>query len=132
MARLYGAAEMGAYFLAVNLLSILSVVCCLGLDIGLLRFTAALQAKGALGNLPRIFWPACGVVVLLGSLAGLGIYVGQDWLGSRFRSPGLASLLVFAALALPLLILYRLVSETVRALGGIRWLSLEENLKKRT
>jgi len=128
LARLYGAGEMGAYFLAINLLSILSVVCCLGLDIGLLRFTAALQAKGALGTLPGIFWPACGLVVLLGLLAGLGMYAGQGWLGRWFHSPSLESILVFAALALPLLLLYRLCSETVRALGGIRWLSLEENL----
>jgi O-antigen/teichoic acid export membrane protein len=45
IARLYGAEQMGTYFIAVNLVTVLSVFCSIGLPTGFLRFAAVLKAQ---------------------------------------------------------------------------------------
>lgn len=127
IARLFGAEQMGTYFIAINLAGILSMFCSLGLDKGLLRYTAALNAAGEI-NIKSMLRPALALVTFLSLLMALIIYAGRMWLAKWFNSPDLPQLVIFVALSLPLMVIARLFTETVRALGWVRWLALEENL----
>ena len=128
MARLYGAETMGIYFIVINLLTIASAFCCLGLDTGLLRFTAALKADGKLAELRKLLWPSLGVVAILGWLAAASIYGFGDWLAERFHSPNLTAVLNIMVLALPVAIVSLLLCETIRALGGVRWVIIQQHM----
>ena len=121
IARLFGAEQMGTYAIASYLVAILSVVCRLGLDTGVLRFFAASQAEGGGRDLKQLFFRAAGLTLLFAGVAGLLLYEGGTWLANRFQAPNLPLMLCFVAPALPLSVLSALCGEGLRALGGVRW-----------
>lgn len=120
IARLFGAEQMGTFAIATSLVATLSVCCRLGLDNGLLRFFAAMQADGQ-GDVLRLLWPALGLTLAVSSLGAGVIYCGGDWLALRFNAPQLPAMLVFVTLALPTSVASALCGEALRALGGVRW-----------
>ncbi len=128
IARLFGAEQMGTYTIVIYLITILSVVCRQGLDLGLLRFFAALQAEGRDGELLNFFYPAVGLILLLSGLAALVLYGSGEWLAWHFHAPSLPYMLSLAAPALPLLVVAALCGEGLRALGGVRWVVFSQDL----
>lgn len=121
LAQLYGPELMGTFFIALNIVMTLSVVCRLGLDLGLLRFAAVLKSDGRVYALKKLLWPAtmmtlplaCGVVVL--------IYLSRAWLAAYFNAPLLPSMLTLFAWAVPCYVATFLLQETLRGLGAVRW-----------
>lgn len=128
IARFFGAEQMGTYTVVIYLITILSVVCRLGLDLGLLRFFAALQAEGRDGELLNFFYPAVGFILLLSGLAALALYGSGEWLARHFHAPSLPYILSLAAPALPLVVVAALCAEGLRALGGVRWVVFAQDL----
>jgi O-antigen/teichoic acid export membrane protein len=126
IARLFGAEQMGTYAIATYLVATLSVCCRLGLDTGLLRFFATMQADGQ-GGLPRLLWSALGLVLAVSGLAAALMYGSGDWLARRFHAPCLPAMLGCAALALPLSVAAALCGEALRALGGVRWVVFSQD-----
>jgi O-antigen/teichoic acid export membrane protein len=127
MARYYGAQEMGTYFIAWNMVLIISGICRMGLDLGLLRFSAVLKAKGQVRGLKRLFWPAIGVITLLGMVAVVFLYLGREWLAQRFNAPSLPLVLVLVAPTLPFFAASSAFRETIRSLGGIKCVVFQKN-----
>ncbi len=121
MARLYGAEQLGTYAIVTNLLLTLAVFCRLGLDQGLLRFIAQLQAKGEAGDAHRLLWPALILATTLSVLLSLVIFFLGDWLAQRFHAPQLPIMLSIAAFSLPFSVATFMFRETIKALGGVRW-----------
>jgi O-antigen/teichoic acid export membrane protein len=121
IARYYGAGTMGTYYIALSLAQTIWTFCCLGLNTGLLRFVAVLKSAGKNAELRQLFWTAVKVVALLGCIAGVALWGLGHRLAESFHSPNLPSVLNFMALWLPLGLVGALLSETVRALGGVRW-----------
>ena len=128
IARLFGAEQMGTYTIVIYLITLLSVVCRLGLDLGLLRFFAALKAEGRDGELLHYFYPAIGMTLLMSGLAAFLLYGSGDWLARHFHSPNLPYLLGYVAPALPLTVVAALCGEGLRALGGVRWVVFSQDL----
>jgi len=127
MARYYGAQVMGTFFIAWNLVRIISAVSQLGLDIGLLRFSAVLKAKGQAGGIKPLLWPAIGVITLVSTAAAAGLYYWRDWLALHFNAPYLPVVILFLAPSLPILAATSGFRETVRALGGIKSAVFQKN-----
>lgn len=117
IARLFGPKLMGVYFIALNMVAITSALCKLGLDIGLLRFTATLKSEGRIGDLKRMFWQASALAVLLSGLVGIGMYASSHWLSDYFHAPKLPRVLNYMALALPISVITSLAYEAVRGWG---------------
>jgi O-antigen/teichoic acid export membrane protein len=128
IARLYGPEKMGIYYIALNLLVTVATLCCLGLNTGLLRFVAGFKADGKLGQVKAVFYPALAIVTILSGLAGLLLYTAGSWLKIRFHAPDLPAILNVMALALPIMVITLLVMETVRALGGVRRVVIQQHL----
>lgn len=128
MARLYGDQAMGTYFIAWNLVLILTGVCRLGLDIGLLRFSAVLKTRGQVGAVRRLLWPAVGLMIAVSAIAGVGLYFSREWLASHFNAPSLPMVILFVAPALPVFVVSFGFRETIRALGGIKASIFQKNI----
>lgn len=128
IARLFGAEQMGTYAIVTYIIIILSVVCRLGLDHGLLRFFAALKAEGRGDELLGIFYPAVGLTLLLSGAAALVLYGSGQWLARHFQAPHLSDMLRFVAPALPMVVVAALCGEGLRALGGVRWVVFSQDL----
>lgn len=127
MARFYGAQAMGTYFIAWNLVLVIGGICRLGLDNGLLRFSAVLQAKGHGGSVKRLFWPAIAVMALVSTGAAATLIFLREWLALRFNAPSLPVVILFVAPALPLFVASFGFRETIRALGGIKFATFQKN-----
>jgi O-antigen/teichoic acid export membrane protein len=128
IARLWGAEVLGTYTLAFYLVTTLSVLCRLGLDTGMLRFGASLRAAGQGGGVPGLFWRGLFLVLCLSGTAAVGMYLAGGWLARVFHAPSLLDLLYLAALALPVVALAVFCGETVRSLGGARWVVAQQDL----
>jgi len=128
VARLYGAQLLGTYSIVANLLLTIAVFCRLGLDQGILRFVAELQAKGKAGDAQRLLWPALFLATSLSGVLTLVIFFLGDWLAHRFHAPQLPTMLTFAAFALPVIVAAFMFRETIRALGGVRWVIFQYSI----
>ena len=127
MARYYGAQAMGTYFIAWNLVLIITGICRLGLDSGLLRFSAILHAKGQGGGVKRLFWPAIGLMTLVSTGAAAVLILCREWLAVRFGAPYLPMVILFLAPALPVFTISFGFRETIRALGGVKSAVFQKN-----
>ncbi|MGQ9688167.1 MAG: flippase [Desulfobaccales bacterium] len=128
LARFFGDHKFGVYTLAVYLVTILSVFCRFGLDTGMLRFGAGLKAKGRDGEIPRLFWRGLALVGSLSLGVAAGIYLGRGWLAKLLHAPDLTGLLPLMAPALPVMVAAAFCGETLRSLGGARWVVLQQDL----
>jgi O-antigen/teichoic acid export membrane protein len=124
MAWHFGAGAMGTYFIAVNLVGILTVVCTLGLDVGLLRFVGGGGSKVGMLTLLK---PALGITVLLACLTAAALHGLKQYLGHWFHSPHLPVMIEFFAISMPLLVGKCLVGESIRGRGGARWVVFQND-----
>ena len=128
IARFWGAQGLGTYSLAVYLVAILAVVCRLGLDTGMLRFGAKLKAAGQAKDLAGLFWQGLGLVLGLSALVALALFLARGWLAQIFHAPALPEVLPLVSLALPILVAAAFCGETLRSLGGVRWVVTQQDL----
>jgi O-antigen/teichoic acid export membrane protein len=127
IARYWGAQGLGTYTLAVYLVATLSVVCRLGMDTGMLRFGAGLKTTGQAKDLSGLFWHGLLLILGLAGLVALGLYAARGWLGQVFHAPALPEVLPYVCLALPILVAAAFCGETLRSLGGVRWVVTQQD-----
>ena len=128
VARFWGAQGLGVFTLAVYLVTTLSVVCRLGLDTGMVRFGAGLKAVGREGDIYALFWRGLTLVLCLSCVAGVGLFVVRGSLVRVFHAQNLPEILSMLSLALPVMAAAAFCSETLRSLGGVRWVVTQQDL----
>ena len=121
VARFWGAQSLGVFTLTVYLVTALSVVCRLGLDTGMLRFGAGLKAAGQSEDITGLFWRGLTLVFCLSLGGTAGLLLARGWLGQVFHARTLPEVLLPLSLALPVMVAAAFCSETLRSLGGARW-----------
>ncbi len=102
LARLLGAEQYGVYNLVMSAATLATAIGVFGLDDAMLRYVAIYAGRKDDARL----WGAIllGVVgtFLVGSLAGLGLYLLADWISvTVFHEPALAPILRLMSLAVP-------------------------------
>jgi O-antigen/teichoic acid export membrane protein len=101
IARLLGAEAFGLYSLGFAAAKMSSVIACLGLDTGGMRFVSIYR----LHDSPRLkgtMLAATGLPLLIGSLVGAGLYVSAALMAQQvFHKPELAGVLEQFALSIP-------------------------------
>jgi len=127
MARFWGAQGLGTYALAVYLVATLSVICRLGLDTGMLRFGAGLKVAGQTRDLSGLFWQGLVLVLGLAGLVAMGLYAARGWLAQVFHAPALPGVLSLVSMALPIMVAAAFCGETLRSLGGVRWVVAQQD-----
>jgi O-antigen/teichoic acid export membrane protein len=128
MARFWGAPGLGVYSLGVYLVTILSVVCRLGLDTGILRFGAGLQASARGGDISGLFGRGLALVLGLSLATAAGLFLARGWLVEVFHAQELREILPPLALALPVIVAAAFCGETLRSLGGARAVVFQQDL----
>jgi O-antigen/teichoic acid export membrane protein len=128
MARFWGAPGLGVYSLAVYLATTLSAICRLGLDTGMLRFGAGLQASPRSGGISGLFGRGLALVLGLSLAAAAGLFLARGWLAAVFHAKNLSEIMPLMALALPVTVAAAFCGETVRSLGGARSVVFQQDL----
>lgn len=122
LARSLDASEMGAYVLAVSVVSVFSVVGQFGLHQAALR----LVAEGMTGNEHRFVRQVVRNAILIAGGCGLCLAVGlnlglADWIGYElFEAPGLAQASVLLGIWTLMLILQTVIAEVFRGFQDYR------------
>jgi O-antigen/teichoic acid export membrane protein len=127
MARFWGAQALGTYTLAVYLITTLSVICRLGMDTGMLRFGAGLKAAGQGGDIKELFWRGLSLVLCLSAGVAVGLCLARSWLEQVFHAQALPDVLFLMALVLPVTVAAAFCGETLRSLGGARWVVAQQD-----
>jgi O-antigen/teichoic acid export membrane protein len=127
ISRFWGAQGLGTFTLAVYLVTTLSVACRLGLDTGMLRFGAGLKASGHDGDIRELFWRGLTLVLSLSVGAAIGLFLARNWLIQVFHAQALPEVLIFMSLALPITVASAFCGETLRSLGGVRWVVTQQD-----
>jgi O-antigen/teichoic acid export membrane protein len=127
MARFWGAQGLGTFTLAVYLVTTFSVVCRLGLDTGMLRFGAGLQAVGQAEDVRGLFSRGLTLVLCLSVSGAVGLFLGRNWLAQVFHAQALSEVLILMSLALPVTVAAAFCGETLRSLGGARWVVTQQD-----
>ena len=128
IARLYGSEQMGTYTIAANLVATIGVICRLGLDLGILRFTASYPPSQQPACLRSLLKPTLLLSWILSLIGGIFIYANGDFFVSRFHAPSLRAMLPVMAIALPVAVTLAVCSEATRALGGVRRVVFQLNI----
>ncbi|MBS3821644.1 MAG: oligosaccharide flippase family protein [Planctomycetes bacterium] len=117
LARLLGKIAFGRFSYATSIVTILSVLACLGMDGVLLRFVAAYRATADWAKLRGVIrW---GVWVAVAAAAGVGL-IGSGvvvLLGDRIAPDLRAALLVALSALLPAVALITVLQASLRSLG---------------
>ena len=94
LARLLGAADSGLFYLALALVTVLAVVCRVGLDGSVVRFVAAHLARGEPAAAGAIYRRSIILISALAVVASALLYVGADAVSRAvFAKPELVSVL---------------------------------------
>jgi O-antigen/teichoic acid export membrane protein len=118
MARALGADVLGAYSIAVGVMSVTVAIGLLGLETGMLK---ALPPESDQPGGPGVLRPLVGVVLLVvavtTALLGIALTLGAPWLVRLFDVARFETFFSFVFLALPLLALNTLGLAILRALS---------------
>ena len=115
LSRLLGTAGLGQFQLGSVVVQLLTVVCLLGLDRGLLRYLPVLETQG--GNGGRALLARSSRVVIGISLAlSVALLLGAPLLATYyFHSPGMADVLRVFSFQVPVLVLFRFLAGAATA-----------------
>jgi O-antigen/teichoic acid export membrane protein len=116
MARALPVEQLGLYFLSLTILQALAVAGGLGIDLGLLRYAPRYVAEGRLERLDAALQGALSWCIAAAIVGSSLLITGAGWLAGRVHTPGLAGTLPVVALALPALVLHRVVTQIFQAL----------------
>lgn len=105
IARQLGVGQYGYYAVALAWIMLLAIPCRLGLQAGLIRFTAAYRAQAEWAALRGLVRRAFQIVTAAAVLAALALAAGVLLLRARLPSDQVATFLVAAAVLVPLALL---------------------------
>jgi O-antigen/teichoic acid export membrane protein len=126
LARMLSPSELGAYFLALSIISFGAVVGSLGLPKTVVRFVAENMALDQFGRTRRVIYTVFGIGVLgtvgvsLAYLLVVGDLVGRY----LFHSPALVAVTGLTAGWLAISVVQEITAETFRGFHDIRWATL--------
>jgi O-antigen/teichoic acid export membrane protein len=121
LARFYGAELMGTFIICSNIAIVLGLVGSLGLDNGMLRFSALLKEQGQTNTVLRLVRRCSLALMLFSALLAGGVYASRSWLAFYFHSPALTVMLPLFMVSLIFLPANAIQRETLRGLGSVVW-----------
>lgn len=120
LSRGLGKALYGTYTLAISLMKILRGLGGLGLQGGVVRFSAEAKGQGDIARVRGTVLAALGIGTLASTLIAIGLYVTSAWWSAVvFTDPGLAPILRAFSVATPFYVLTFLTSRAARGLQSM-------------
>jgi O-antigen/teichoic acid export membrane protein len=121
LARFYGAELMGNFIICSNIAFVLGLLGSLGLDNGMLRFSALLKEQGQNDTVLRLLRRCSIALMLFAALLAGGVCASKSWLAYYFHSPALTVMLPLFMVSLIFLPANAMLRETLRGLGSVVW-----------
>jgi len=118
LTRMLGVGGVGAYFLALSVVSIATILGRVGLDNALLRFAAASKDAQDWVALRGLYSRAIGITTVASGLLAATIFLLAPWLGSAvFTDPGVGVLLSIVAPAIVPIAIYTVLAQLLQGVN---------------
>jgi O-antigen/teichoic acid export membrane protein len=130
LGRWLGPASYGLYSLGYGLTSIVSWVCVLGLDQGVLRYCAIHRAREQKAKVRSTLWRALELAGIASALTTALLVFGSRAIAARFFLPSFGSVLVGFALSLPFVSFIRIAATYLQSLHDIYRMSVLQLLAR--
>ena len=127
LARLLGPFFFGLYGIGWNILRISGILFTLGLDSGVVHFGSKYYKKDR-ERFSAVILGALFAVFIIGSLAGLAIYLFSSEISQFFNKPELGSILRWFSLAFPALAGARVLASSTRVSKDMMFANLIEEV----
>jgi O-antigen/teichoic acid export membrane protein len=125
VARLLPPTDVGAYFVIVNLVSILALVSMLGLNQAVVRGVSEAMTRGRPGGAGAVVRTSLRVTTLVSVGLGLVYLLAGQTVGHQvFGSAAIAGATAWIALFIPVTALRLLVPEAFRGFNDIKWATI--------
>lgn len=125
LARLLSPPELGAYFLCLSIIFVLSSIGCFGLEQGTLRLVSEEMALGKEGNVIKIILTSFFTILVILITIGTALWLWGSWLTSTlFQNSLLASVAHLMGLWVVSLGLQIFMGETFRGFHEIKFATL--------
>ena len=129
LAKILGVSDLGLYFLGITIVGFLTVLCTLGLNVGVVRFTSIYSGRNDLSRMKGTVLIS-SVIVLLPSLVIVGIiFLFGDVISiTIFHKPKLAIVIKLLSLSIPFNSLMQIFLASTRGLKLMQYTAYVENL----
>ena len=115
-------ARVGLFFLGFTILTLLGTAATLGLDTGVLRFTALHYGEGNRLHVRGTMVGAIAVAVPAGLMAGIALFATSGWLANDlFSKPDLAPVLKFFSFSIPLFVIAKIFNSGTQGLRHMQY-----------
>jgi len=122
LARQLGIEHFGLYALGLTIFNVLLLVAIAGVDTGTIKFVSEYRAQGQAEAARRVIATAVVLVTGLGLIAALGLLLSATPLSVHlYGKPGLTTVLLWFALALPCALVGSLLLSSLQALQTFRY-----------
>ena len=122
LARQLGAEDFGLYALGLTIFNMLLLLAIAGIDTGTIKFVSEYHAQGKAEATHRVIATAVVLATGLASIAALGLLLSATPLSVElYGKPGLTTVLLWFALALPCALLGGLLLSSLQALQTVRY-----------
>lgn len=129
LARVFGAADIGLYFLTTTIMTILASLANFGLGIGVNRYIAIFSARGDRQRMKGVVLNSVAFSVAFSTMIVVLIFIFGDFVvGKIFHKPEVAYLLKLLAFTLPFESMMRVFLASTNGLKLMQYTAITENI----
>ncbi len=130
LAHILGPAMFGLYAIGWTLMRIITSVCPMGLDSGVVRFGTKHWRKDA-ESFKGIVLRSLFLAFFFALLIGAGFYLGAPWVAAQlFRKPELSPVIRCFAFVIPLVATLRVAASSTRITKSMKYATLSEDVSQ--
>lgn len=129
IARNLGPEVFGLFVLAISIVGFITAISSLGFPEGLVRYIAIFRGKKEDNKIRYLFKSSLLIMILCGFIGGLFLFIFAEPISMiLFHNTKLINFLMVFAFVIPLILVYNVLSSTLRAFEEISWYSFIENI----
>lgn len=121
ISRLYGAQGVGLYNLTFNTMSLVGMICMMGMNISILRFVGEFDKKNKINKLPSLYFSILKIVLPLSLLFSFILFTFSEYIAIELLKNQLYEYAIkIVSVMLPLFVLLEISIEFIRGLNKLK------------
>jgi O-antigen/teichoic acid export membrane protein len=130
LAHILGPAMFGLYAIGWTLMRIITTICPMGLDSGVVRFGTRYWGRDA-ESFKGIVLRSLYLALSFALLVGAGFYLAAPWIGAQlFRKPELSPVIRCFAFVIPLFAMLKVAASSTRITRRMKYATLSEDVSQ--
>jgi len=129
IAKVLGAKALGVYFLGITIIGLLTILCSLGLDTGVVRFVAIYSGRNDLSRMKGTVLLSSAISILSSVFVACIIFLFSDVISIYiFHKPELGNVIKLLSLSIPFISLKKVFLASTQGLKFMQYTAYTENV----